>query len=143
MKEIVDLYSKILIGIFSFIGPSFTLLIPIYYQAILRSHERHIATIEDLYSIFLDMKNVEPSIKKQPWIINDYRKLLRQYRKEIQLLDPIRQIRRLFLSLCLAITSVLVCHFLNSPFLINKSLILEISTLSLSVVAFAYCLVVL
>jgi hypothetical protein len=37
----------------------------------------------------------------------------------------------------------LVCHFLNSPFLINKSLILEISTLSLSVVAFAYCLVVL
>jgi membrane glycosyltransferase len=143
MKEIIDLYSKILIGTFSFIGPSFTLLIPIYYKAMLRSNERHIETVGNLYNVFLDMKKAEYPGMQQRWLVDDYRELLGKYKKEMQLLNPIRQIRRLFVGLFLAITFVSVYHFLHSIFSIGNSRIVRVGALCLSAASFCYCLAVL
>lgn len=143
MKEIIDLYSKILIGAFSFIGPSFTLLIPIYYQGMLRSNERHIETVGNLYMVFLDMKNAQVPGNQQPLKIDEYRNLLRKYKKEMQLLNPRRQIRRLFAGLFLAITFVSFYHFFHWYFWTVNSLVLQGSMLCLSAVSFGYCLVVL
>ena len=51
MKEAIDLYAKIVVATFSFIGPSFTLLIALFVPAIQRSKKRHDARIDTLQEI--------------------------------------------------------------------------------------------
>lgn len=139
----MDLYVKMLIGTFSFIGPSFSLLIPIYYQAILRSREKHFQVMGNLHKVFLDTRNNETSAKDQQQIFKSFQRLLHENTKELRLLNPKRQLRRLFFSLFFAIALMLFYYYQASVLSLVNDRLIGISTVTISVVSFCYCLMVL
>lgn len=143
MKEVVDLYAKLLIGTFSFIGPSFSLLIPIFYQAILRSTEKHRQVIENLKIISQESESQVDALTGHKRNTKKLQKLIDQNNREVRLLNPRRQVRRLFFSLFLAIVFVLFYYFQNSSFWALKYQEIRIITLGVSVLSFCCCVRVL
>lgn len=89
MKELIDLYSKLVIGTFSFIGPFFTLFISLFYKASEKSKQKH----REQLRILITIADHNKSIKK----------LIGVNEKEIRLLNPKRQVKRLFGSLLVSI----------------------------------------
>jgi len=143
LKEVIDLYAKLLIGTFSFIGPSFTLLIPIFFPAIQRSLDKHKAILKNLNNLNLkegNEGNFESEIRKGN---RELKKLIKQNEKEIDLLLPGRQVRRLFISLFSAIIFVECYYFEKSSFVLENLYIIRRICIALSVLGFSYCLFVL
>ncbi|MBL7756735.1 MAG: hypothetical protein JNL59_05060 [Chitinophagaceae bacterium] len=142
MNEVVDLYSKRLIGTFSFIGPSFSLLIPIFYPAFVHSRQRHTVMYNNLSRVYdapggLDMfADAEKNNKK-------LKRMISGNQKDIHLLNPKRQIKRLFMWLLSAIALVMFYHFQKSVFWPHQYQLIWITTLMLSMLNFALSLFVL
>lgn len=145
MKELIDLYAKLVIGTFAFIGPSFTLLIPLFYPPFKRSKEAHEQREKILQSIISeDIKNAKGDALKQ--IQNGQKalsKLLRKSKIETNLLKPKRQVRRLFISIGLALTLIAFYYFQHSHFWHLDSQLLRLTCLSISLISFVNCLWVL
>jgi hypothetical protein len=142
MKEVLDLYSKLLIATFTFIGPSFTLLIPIFYAAFLRSKANHQEVLSILQAIHIETIRDD----RLRGLTNGYQraqKLINQNRKEIRLLNPRRQVKRIFFTLVLAIVLMLFYYFQASEFWVWKIKSLKIVTLVLSIASFVSCVLIL
>jgi hypothetical protein len=129
MKEVIDLYAKLVIGTFSFIGPSFTLFISLFYQALQKSTEKHQSQFDTLVSL-----------KSSNSIISD---LIKSNRKELNLLNPKRQVRRLFIGLFLSLGLIFFYYFQHSHFWPYESLIIRAASIILSGLFFIYCIIVL
>lgn len=129
MKETIDLYAKLVIGTFSFIGPSFTLFIPMFYQAFEKSSENHKNKLKVLIS--LSSQN------------RDIKKLIRKNEREINFLKPRRQVRRLFIGLFASLILISFYYFQHSTFWPYKSQILRGVTVFTSGIFFVHCLRVL
>lgn len=127
MKELVDLYAKLIIGTFTFIGPSFTLLISLSYRELERAKARNRERLKEL---------AELGEEDQLFV------LTKQNRKPRNLLNPKRQARRLFITLLIGILSIAFYYFQHSHFWPDVQW-LRILTLSFSAVAYPYCLIVL
>jgi hypothetical protein len=144
MREAIDLYAKLLIGTFSFIGPSFSLLIPLFYSAIQQSQKKHNSKLRNLQLItsqnITNSENFPDQIKRSNREID---KLIKQNNKEINLLKPRRQVRRLFISLFSAISFVGFYYFQRSHFWRIDSQSLRMLSIIISGLSFVYCLRVL
>lgn len=137
MTALIDLYAKMLIGTFSFIGPSFSLLIPLFYPAILKSKEK----LRDSLPILIRL-----AAEDQENHLSELQQKIRENKYETRLLNPKRQVIRIFFSLFLAIVFVLFYYFQKSDYWSDESIlnkIFRIITLAVSVFCFSYCLRVL
>lgn len=129
MKEFIDLYAKLVIGTFSFIGPSFTLLISIFYEALEKSTIKH---REQLLNLALATSSTK-----------DIKKLINQNEKEIKRLDPKKQVKRLFGSLLLALGLICFYYFQHSHFWHLPYEWIRICSLLLSFCCFCFSLLTL
>lgn len=129
MKELIDLYSKLVIGTFSFIGPSFTLFISLFYRASEKSTQKHLVQLRILVSIEDDNKKIKALISNNE--------------REIRLLDPKRQVIRLFGSLLVSLFLICFYYFQKSHFWHWNHNGLHGLTLGISGMFFLYCLLVL
>ena len=123
MKELVDLYAKLLIGTFSFIGPSFTLFIGLFYGQL----ERLLKEYDTQLKTFLKIAEVEP--------IKDAIKKIEKAKKTH---SPTRQVKRVFIPLLLSIFFICFYYFQHSHFWTLKYEWIRISTISVSVTLFLY-----
>ena len=146
MKELIDLYSKLLIGTFTFIGPSFTLFIPIFYKALDKSIQKHQAKLKNLEAISREAitdGNIEELQKRIKEGNKQLKQLSNQAKRELDLLRPKRQMRRLFIGLFVSITTLAFYHFQHSHFWKFESQLLRFVCLFVSGLSFVYCLRVL
>lgn len=139
MSQVLDLYVKLLIGTFSFIGPSFTLLISIFYGQLNKSLGKRKAQLANLEKLSKFVEPFEDVSSKD--VENFYQKHLNSNKREINLLNPKRQIRRIFISLAAAIILVGLYYFQiakECPFVYN----LTIGRMSIlvSLLSFGYTL---
>lgn len=142
MNEVIDLYAKLLIGTFSVIGPSFSLLVPIFYPAFVQSRQCHMEIYDNLSRVFnrFDRAGTFADMEKSGRRI---KKLLEENQKDIRLLNPKRQGKRLFTSLLSAIVLVIFYYFQRSDFWPYQYQIVRVCTLLLSTVNFGFSLLVL
>lgn len=134
MKELIDLYVKLLIGTFTFIGPSFTLLISLSYKQLGRSKKKY----EDRWKILINLQSL--GLQEQFKAFID---LYSESKRDTRLLNPKRQIRRLFGSLLAALTLVGFYYFQHTHFWTAEILWINIVTLGLSSFFYVYSLYVL
>jgi|GEM_PF-2252717 len=142
MNEVIDLYAKLLIGTFSFIGPSFSLLVPIFYPAFVGSRQRHTEMYKNLSKVYNTPGGMDAFADAEK---NDrkLKKMISENQKDIHLLNPRRQVKRLFTWLLSAIALVLFYYFQKSAFWPYQYQILRTGTLLLSIVNFGCSLFVL
>lgn len=140
MNDIVELYAKLLIGIFSFIGPSFTLLIPISYPAMLRSREKHLNTLSRLAEIFITEKT-EANLNEMKIQFKNIQKSIKAHEKEIRLINPKRQLRKIFFSLLLSLFLVVVYYFQRTAYWPFRLHTISVTSLLISVCFFYYGLI--
>lgn len=148
MKELIDIYAKILVATFGFIGPSFTLLISIFVEPLEKSriiYEQQIKTL-DILTINANQKSLDPKDKKElQKSLKQTKKQKKKVLKELNLLNPRRQIRHVFIPLIFSLIFICIyyyqhtryCDFVN-PFKTNL-----LCWLIISVICFLYCLFVL
>jgi len=124
--------------------PSFTLLIPLFYDAFDQSKRRHQKALENLkIAISENIKsssNLAVQMKKSE---KELKKRLRQNERELNLLMPRRQVRRLFLSLFIALVFIGFYYFQKSHFWIYNYQSIRIISILVSMVSFGYSLLVL
>lgn len=152
MKEVIDLYAKMVIGIFAFIGPSFTLLIPLFYGPLQRAkvrEERKKGVLSDLLQQAIQTGDGDgaESAKKA---IKKYEQDKANTQKEINLLSPKRQVKRLFGGLGFALFFLGTLLYQYSEIWISNitwsstyKFIFKLLSLGLSMVGFGYALYVL
>ena len=144
MKEVVDLYSKLVIGMFSFMGPSFTLLIPLFYKGTKFSKQKHADKLRNLKEVIAGLLLDNSFPRKVEETIADLKKKVRINETELNLLNPKRQVVRIFGSLLLAILFIGFYHFQGFAFLVvQKFFSKRFHTLSFSVLCLGYTIRVL
>jgi hypothetical protein len=146
VKELIDLYAKLLIGTFSFIGPSFTLLISIFSKAIQDSQERHRIIEENLVRELAQGAGPIQATEHLDYMrqrLREYTTVRRRNRRELRLLNPSRQVRTLFTSLFSSIFLVGVYYFQKSHFVSSQSQMKNGILLALSLIGFFFSLKVL
>lgn len=129
MKELVDLYAKLLIGTFTFIGPSFTLLISLFqdhFERVKKAHEN----------------------RRETWMKTDSKDetILREIKKhklELNRLDPKRQVKMVYGTLLLAIILTGFYYFQHTHFWVFNYGWIRITTICLSIALFIMCLIIL
>ncbi len=129
MKELIDLYAKLVIGTFSFIGPSFTLLISIFYKALEKSTIKHQEQLLNLALASSSNQNIKGLIKENE--------------KEIQRLDPKRQVKLLFGGLLLSLGLICFYYFQHSHFWHLQYPWIRIVSIILSLACFCHSLLIL
>lgn len=128
MKECVDLYAKLLIGTFSFIGPSFTLFISLFYGQLKRLLSENFIRLET----FIKTGETE--------LINRETKKMVASKKSH---SPQRQVKRVFGSLLLSIALIEFYYFQHSHFWPYNRDWIRITTICVSVSLFLYGVLVL
>jgi hypothetical protein len=129
LKEIVDLFAKLLIGTFTFIGPTFTLLFSLFSKELNRAVKLNKERLKTL--VLLDGEN--DAIQKQ----------IRKGNKEAHLLNPKRQVVRLFGSLLLAVLLIAFFYFQHTHFWKLNFAWIRVISIVLSLTLYIYCLCVL
>lgn len=148
LRDIIDLYSRIVIGILGFVAPAITLLIGVFADGIDIHRKRKVDKVKHLNDM---MEDSHDKIKGKPkssvshliQTIKKHGKQKSTLQREINLLSPKRQVIRVFGSLILCLALIAVYEILGiygfpSGFISIKALALAIS---LSV--FAYSLICL
>ncbi len=145
MKESIDLYAKMVIGTFSFIGPSFSLLIPLFYKAIQKSQVIHKDREKKLEEALVQLEQIDDDFQRKVKRDNNKLKGLRkQNERELNLLMPRRQVRRLFISLFGAILFIQLYYWqISHHWHYGDILWLRITSLGISGCSFVYCIRVL
>lgn len=126
MKELIDLYAKLVIGTFTFIGPSFTLLISLFSRQVDKSKVKHNERLRNLAKLDNPNAELQKQIKKNIRITN--------------LLNPKRQVVRLFGSLLASLMGIFFYYFQHSHFWDYRSQQWRIGALLVSALLFLYCL---
>ncbi|MEC4049574.1 hypothetical protein OX284_009055 [Flavobacterium sp. SUN046] len=144
MKEIIEIYSKIVVATFGFIGPSFTLLISIFIDAIEKARikkEQQLETLQSLYDSLYKSRNntdIEKGMKK---ILKENAKQKTNIIKETNLLNPKRQIKRVFIPLIMSLFFISLYYYARTSRCIIENIdALKIIAIILSLCFFAYCL---
>ncbi len=145
MKDIIDLYSRVIIGILGFVAPAITLLIGVFADGIDIHRKKKVDKVRHLTDLMQDShKKIKGQTKanaihlRQSIRRHDEQKSTLQ--KEINLLSPKRQVIRVFGSLIMSLLfivgyDVLVIYNFPSGFLTLKS-----AALVASVLLFTYSL---
>lgn len=129
MKELVDLYAKLLIGTFTFIGPSFTLLISLFQGHFERVKKRH----EDRRETWVKTGSSDKIILKE----------IKKNRRELERLDPKRQVQLVYGSLLFSIILIGFYYFQHTHFWKYNFQWIRITTICFSLTLFLICLSIL
>jgi len=129
MKELVDLYAKLLIGTFTFIGPSFTLLISLFQDHFERVKKEH----ESRRETWLKTDTKDKVILKQ----------IKRHKLELNRLDPKRQVTFVYGTLLLSIALTGFYYFQHTHFWGFNYPWIRITTISISIALFLVCLIIL
>ena len=149
MKDIIDLYSRIVIAILGFVAPAITLLIGVFADGIDRHRKKKVAKVKHLDSL---MEESHKKIKGQSTekashlveAIKNHDKQKTKVQRDIKLLSPKWQVFRVFGSLLLSIGLILVYDFLKLPFFNQYNLHnLKLALLVISFFSFIHSLVAL
>jgi uncharacterized membrane protein len=129
MKELVDLYAKLLIGTFTFIGPSFTLLISLFQDHFERVKKEH----ESRRETWIKTGSKDEIILKQ----------IKRHKLELNRLDPKRQVKMVYGTLLFAIILTGFYYFQHTHFWGFNYAWVRITTICLSIALFIICLTIL
>ena len=145
LRDIIDLYSRVIIGVLGFVAPAITLLIGVFADGIDLHRKKKVDKVKHLNFIMQDSHNkikgqsrektshLRQSIRK-----NDEQKSTLQ--KEINLLSPKRQVIRVFGSLTLSLILILVYDLLVMYNFSNGIFTFKAAVLATSVMVFSYSL---
>lgn len=145
MKDIISIYSKLLISILSFIAPAMTLLINVFLEGVEKikaRNEEKIKQIEEIIKINVQncTGDFEKTIKDS---LNSLKKQKSTAEKQLRLLNPKRQVFRLFIPLIFALLLVLCYIFIKEYVKSINYPSVRIICLMLSGICFVYGLYVL
>ena len=145
MKDIVDLYSRIVIGILGFVAPAITLLIGVFADGIDLHRKKNVAKAKHLDSLMEENhKKIKGESKgKASHLVETNRKhgiQKARVQRDINLLSPKRQVIRVFGSLIFSLSLVMVYDFIALYFKNTTILISQIIILSISLLVFIYSL---
>lgn len=129
MKELIDLYAKMIIGTFTFIGPSFTLLNSLFFNHLERNSERAKERLQSLTKLADPMKPIQ--------------ELVAHNKRATNLLNPKRQVVRLFGSLLLALIFIAFYYFQSTEYCNFKSIYVKGLALGSSGICYIYALICL
>jgi len=125
MKELVDLYAKLLIGTFSFIGPSFTLFISLFYKQFERAKARH----KEMLPILATLDTTD-ALKKQ----------IKKFERDKKRGSPKLQLLIVFGCLLASLLMIGFYYFQHSHFWTCKYQSIRIATIMVSIALFLYSL---
>lgn len=144
MKEVIEIYSKIVVATFGFIGPSFTLLISIFIEAIEKARnkkEQQLKTLQSLYDSLYNKKGEKDMEKEMKKLLKVNAEQKKEIIKETNLLDPKRQIKRVFIPLILSLVFISVYYYARtSHCVIEDVTTTKFIAILLSGICFTYCL---
>lgn len=135
MKEIVELYTRLVIATFGFIGPSFSLLMLLFYSAIENAQSR--SKVQTRMVQYLIDDNYDD--KK----MSELGTLLKRLKKEVRQLRPEYQILRLMTGLFTAIFFIGLYYFLRAEIFLTDGRCLKEGALFFSCIGFLFSLKVL
>lgn len=146
MQEIVEIYIKVVVATFGFIAPSMTFLLGIFAKGASRQIKRNEEKMKELESLISlppapdttsnKIKHVEEQLKLM-------KRQLKKAEKDIRLLNPKRQINRMFIPLILCLLAASVYYGFKSPFINITNVYLKLITLTCSLTLFLYTLFVI
>jgi hypothetical protein len=145
LKEIIDLYSRVIIGILGFVAPAITLLIGVFADGIDFHRKKKVDKVRHLMDL---MQDSHDKIKGQPKEkANHLRQSIKRHdeqkstlQKEINLLSPKRQVIRVFGSLILSLLFIVVYDILVIYHFPNGFLTIKSGVLLISLLSFTYSL---
>ena len=148
MRDIVDLYARIVIGILGFVAPAITLLIGVFADGIDVHRKKNVAKARQLDNLMEEShKQIKGQSKeKVSHLFEAIKKHGRQKAKvqrDINLLSPKRQVVRVFGSLIFSLGMVLVYDFIVYYHPSSDITIPEIVVLNVSILSFIYSLICL
>ncbi len=146
MKEVIEIYIKIIIAVFGFVAPSFTLLISIYIEGIEKKRikqEEEIKQLERLIKNNLanNSADLEGEMKSN---LKQLEVKKRESTHELNLLNPKRQVIRMFLPLLFSLICIILYYVERSNIYTYLNVFsIKCITISISVMFFSYALFVL
>ena len=148
LRDIIDLYSRVVIGILGFVAPAITLLIGVFADGIDVHRKRKVDKVKHLNDMMEDSHNKIKghSKEKVSHIIQTLRihgKQKSTLQREINLLSPKRQVIRVFGSLILSLMLIAVYDILGIYGLASGFISLKALALAVSLTLFAYSLICL
>ena len=148
LRDIIDLYSRIVIGILGFVAPAITLLIGVFADGIDLHRKRKVDKVKHLNDMMEDSHNKIKghSKEKVSHLIQSLRvhgKQKSTLQREINLLSPKRQVIRVFGSLILCLTMIAVYDILGILGFPSSSISLKALALAISLILFSYSLICL
>ena len=148
LRDIIDLYSRIVIGILGFVAPAITLLIGVFADGIDLHRKRKVDKVKHLNDMMEDSHNKIKghSKEKVSHLIQSLRvhgKQKSTLQREINLLSPKRQVIRVFGSLILCLTMIAVYDILGILGFPSSFISLRALALAISLILFSYSLICL
>ena len=142
MKEVVDLYAKLVIATFSFMGPSFTLLIPLFYKAIQFSKRKHESRLKFLTEI-IKLNADGGDVKRITSASDELKQLDKKNKKELKEFNPKLQAKKIFIGLIISIIMIEGYYFQGSHFIKVRSAWIDVCLLIISLLSFTYSITIL
>lgn len=147
MKEVIEIYIKIIIATFSFIAPSMMFFLGIFAKGSARQRKRNTEIIESVKKQILnpsisDEGNDDDKISDKEKNIKNLKKLQKKAERDNNLLKPKRQVLRIFLPLILSaifVSCYYICKCSHFPRQ-GEVIYFKLVSLILSVLAFSYAL---
>lgn len=145
MKDVIEVYIKIVIATFGFIAPSFTLLISIFIEGIEKKRIKHEEELKQLEALIQGKiqaaGNLETAMKDNLKQLQNKKK---ESTKELNLLNPRRQVKRLFIPLLCALFFIGLYHIERSKYFPEcNTFVIKLFTLIPSGIFFSYAFYVL
>lgn len=145
MKDIVEIYIRMIMAVFGFVAPSFTLLLSIFFEGIEASRKKHKEQIQRMDKLIKESiqdksgTGLAKAVKESNY---QYEKQRKETQAELNLLNPRRQIRRIFIPLMGALICVGGYHLERMPQIKTPEWVKAFS-LAASLLLFLYVLIVL
>jgi len=145
LKDLVDLYSRIVIGVLGFVAPAITLLIGVFADGIDLHRKRKVDKVKHLNDMMQDSHNKiigkpKGSVLHLLQTLRLHGKQKSTLQREINLLSPKRQVIRVFGSLILCLSLIAVYDILKIYKFPNGILSLKSLALGISLSVFTYSL---
>ena len=144
IKDAVEIYTKIVVAFYGFVAPSFTILISIFLEGIEKRKAEHNEKVKEIGELIkIKISQTDANLIK---VVEDGNKQLKklsvQSKKQLNLLNPKRQILRIFIPLTVAALLDAAYQIELNTADLNIQWLKAIS-LGLSIMAFCYALYVI
>lgn len=144
MKDAIEIYIKTIIATFGFIAPSMMFFLGIFAKGTSKQRKRNEEKIKELKRlILLDVPedgNEDERIKQKELNIKRHEKQKKKAEKDNNLLNPKRQIIRIFGSLIFTTFFIVLYYIFRHPHFKHDMLVYKVIVICLSTLFYAYSL---